>query len=32
MDDMRNFTKNMALVGAALMFLAIPRPLSLAQG
>lgn len=26
MADMINFTKNMALVGATLMFLAIPRP------
>jgi uncharacterized membrane protein YphA (DoxX/SURF4 family) len=34
MADMINFTKNMALVGAALMFLAIPRPwpLSIALG
>ena len=34
MNDMINFTKNMALVGAALMLLALPRPwpLSLALG
>ncbi len=34
MADMINFTKNMALVGATLMFLAIPRPwpLSVALG
>lgn len=34
MIDMINFTKNLALVGATLMFLAIPRPwpLSLALG
>ncbi len=34
MVDMINFTKNMALVGVALMFLAIPRPwpLSIALG
>ena len=34
MNDMINFTKNMALAGAALMLLALPRPwpLSLALG
>ena len=26
MGDMVNFTKNMALIGCALMFLAIPQP------